>query len=379
LNGCQGRQVSGDARDRMLRGVDILANAVKVTLGSQGTQCRARQELRRAAHHKGWRVRWQKRSSSRTSSRIWARRWCARSRKRPMTSPATAPPRRRCWRKHRAGRRQVGGCRHESHGSQARHRHCGCRLVKDIERRAKKSAPLPDCPGRYPRRERATQGRQDDCRSHAEGRQRGRDHGRGSQGPRYQRSEIAKACSSTADISRPISITNAEKMVAELEDAFVLLHEKKLSGLQALLPVLEAIVQAGKPLLIVAEDVEGEALAPSSSTSCAVGLKVAAVKAPGFARSAQGDAGRHCRVNRRSAHLGRARHQALKRQHLDAGTGQAGHHREGEDHHRGRRRQEEGHRGARSDRSRRRSRRPLPTTIARSCKSGLPSSPVAWR
>src|SRR5262249_44766174 len=59
----------------------------------------------------------------------------------------------------------------------------------------------------------------------------------------------------------PYFITNAEKMAAELEDAFVLLHEKKLSGLQAMLPVLEAIVQAGKPLLIVAEDVEGEALA----------------------------------------------------------------------------------------------------------------------
>src|SRR5216683_990882 len=59
----------------------------------------------------------------------------------------------------------------------------------------------------------------------------------------------------------PYFITNAEKMVAELEDAYVLLHEKKLSGLQAMLPVLEAIVQAGKPLVIVAEDVEGEALA----------------------------------------------------------------------------------------------------------------------
>src|SRR6266566_1586348 len=59
----------------------------------------------------------------------------------------------------------------------------------------------------------------------------------------------------------PYFITNAEKMVAELEDAFVLLHEKKLSGLQAMLPVLEAVVQAGKPLLIIAEDIEGEALA----------------------------------------------------------------------------------------------------------------------
>jgi len=80
----------------------------------------------------------------------------------------------------------------------------------------------------------------------------------------------------------PYFITNAEKMVAELEDAYVLLHEKKLSALQGLLPVLEAIVQSGRPLLIVAEDVEGEALATLVVNKLRGGLKVAAVKAPGF-------------------------------------------------------------------------------------------------
>ncbi len=80
----------------------------------------------------------------------------------------------------------------------------------------------------------------------------------------------------------PYFITNAEKMVAELEDAYVLLHEKKLSGLQAMLPVLEAVVQSGRPLLIVAEDVEGEALATLVVNRLRGGLKVAAVKAPGF-------------------------------------------------------------------------------------------------
>jgi len=80
----------------------------------------------------------------------------------------------------------------------------------------------------------------------------------------------------------PYFITNAEKMVAELEDAYVLLHEKKLSGLQAMLPVLEAVVQSGKPLLIVAEDVEGEAIATLVVNKLRGGLKVAAVKAPGF-------------------------------------------------------------------------------------------------
>src|SRR5881409_3043117 len=80
----------------------------------------------------------------------------------------------------------------------------------------------------------------------------------------------------------PYFITNAEKMVAELEDVYVLLHEKKLSGLQAMLPVLEAVVQTGRPLLIVAEDVEGEAFATLVVNRLRGGLKVAAVKAPGF-------------------------------------------------------------------------------------------------
>jgi len=80
----------------------------------------------------------------------------------------------------------------------------------------------------------------------------------------------------------PYFITNADKMVAELEDPHILVHEKKLSSLQALLPLLESAVQAGKPLLIIAEDVEGEALATLVVNKLRGGLKVAAVKAPGF-------------------------------------------------------------------------------------------------
>src|SRR5512143_1182644 len=80
----------------------------------------------------------------------------------------------------------------------------------------------------------------------------------------------------------PYFITNAEKMRAEMEDPYILIYEKKLSGLQELLPLLESVVQAGKPLLIVAEDVEGEALATLVVNKLRGGLKVAAVKAPGF-------------------------------------------------------------------------------------------------
>ena len=80
----------------------------------------------------------------------------------------------------------------------------------------------------------------------------------------------------------PYFVTNAEKMIAELEDPYILIHEKKLSSLQAMLPILEAVVQAGKPLLIIAEDVDGEALATLVVNKLRGGLKVAAVKAPGF-------------------------------------------------------------------------------------------------
>ena len=145
----------------------------------------------------------------------------------------------------------------------------------------------------------------------------------------------------------PYFVTNADKMRVEMEDAYVLINEKKLSSLNELLPLLEAVVQTGKPLVIIAEDVEGEALATLVVNRLRGGLKVAAVKAPGF-----GD--------RRKAMLqdiavltgGQAISEDLgiKLENVtlaDARPRQEGDDRQGEHHHRQRRRQEGRHRGPR--------------------------------
>ena len=94
--------------------------------------------------------------------------------------------------------------------------------------------------------------------------------------------EVVEGMQTDRGYLSPYFITNAEKMTCELEDPYILLYEKKLSNLQAMLPVLEAVVKTGRPLLVVAEDVEGEALATLVVNKLRGGLKVAAVKAPGF-------------------------------------------------------------------------------------------------
>ena len=174
----------------------------------------------------------------------------------------------------------------------------------------------------------------------------------------------------------PYFITNAEKMVAELEDPYILIHEKKLSSLQAMLPILEAVVQTGKPLLIVAEDIEGEALATLVVNKLRGGLKVAAVKAPGFGdrrkamlediailtggQTISEDLGIKLE-NVTLQMLGRPSGSASRRRTRPSSMAPAT-----------RRRSRPA-----SLRSRRRSRRRPPTMTRRSCRSGWRSSPAA--
>jgi chaperonin GroEL len=172
----------------------------------------------------------------------------------------------------------------------------------------------------------------------------------------------------------PYFITNADKMRAEMEDPYLLIYEKKLSALNELLPLLESVVQAGKPLLIIAEDVEGEALATLVVNKLRGGLKVAAVKAPGFGDRRKAmlqdiavltggtaiseDLGIKLE-NVKLDMLGRAKKVMIDKENTTIVSGA----------------------GIRPElpRSRRRSRRPPPTTIARSCRSDWRSSPAASR
>ena len=118
------------------------------------------------------------------------------------------------------------------------------------------------------------------CRCDGEGWQRGGDHGRGSQSLETEL-EVVEGMQFDRGYVSPISSPRRQERV-EMEDPYILIYEKKLSGLQELLPLLEAVVQTSKPLVIIAEDIEGEALATLVVNKLRGGLKVAAVKAPGF-------------------------------------------------------------------------------------------------
>ena len=143
----------------------------------------------------------------------------------------------------------------------------------------------------------------------------------------------------------PYFVTDAERMECVFEDPYILIHDKKIGNMKDLLPILEQIVHSGKPLLVVAEDVEGEALATLVVNKLRGTLSACAVKAPGFWRPPEGHAGGHFDPHWRQGHHGRDRHQAGEHHAGGPGPRQARHRGQGHhDHHR-RRRIAKGHRG----------------------------------
>src|ERR1700752_5347138 len=273
---------AGDARDKMLRGLDILANAVKVTLGPKGRNVvldksfgapritkdgvTVAKEIELEDKFENMGAQMVREVAQKTNDLAG-----------DGTTTATVL----------AQAIVKEGAKSVAAGMNPMDLKRGIDLavsavVKDIEKRAKKvgsSAEVAQV-GTISSNGDATVGKMI-----AEAMQKGGNEG-------VITVEEAKALETDVEIVEgmqfdrgylsPYFITNAEKMVAELEDAHVLLYEKKLPGLQAMLPVLEAVVQSGKQLLIVAEDVEGEALATLVVNKLRGGLKVAAVKAPGF-------------------------------------------------------------------------------------------------
>src|ERR1019366_1297874 len=273
---------SGDARDRMLRGVDILANAVKVTLGPKGRNVvieksfgapritkdgvTVAKEIELEDKFENMGAQMVREVASRTSDQAG-----------DGTTTATVL----------AASIVREGCKAVAAGMNPMDLKRGvdiavAAVVKDIEKRSKKvssSAEIAQV-GTI-----SSNGDSKIGKMIAQAMQKVGNEG-------VITVEEAKALETEVEIVEgmqfdrgylsPYFITNAEKMVAELEDAYVLLHEKKLSGLQAMLPLLEAVVQTSKPLLILSEDVEGEAIATLVVNKLRGGLKVAAVKAPGF-------------------------------------------------------------------------------------------------
>ena len=274
---------SADARERMLRGVDILANAVKVTLGPKG---------RNVVIEKSFGAPRITKDGVTVAKEIELEDKFENMGAQMVREVASEDQRRRRRRHHdrdragpgdRARGPEVGRRRHEPDGSEARHRH-GRRPGRRGDRASspRRSRTRPRSPRSAPSPPTARSAIGDMI---AEAMQKVGNEG-------VITVEEAKSLETELDVVEgmqfdrgylsPYFITNAEKMVVELEDPYILIHEKKLSSLQPMLPVLEAVVQTGKPLLIIAEDVEGEALATLVVNKLRGGLKVAAVKAPGF-------------------------------------------------------------------------------------------------
>jgi chaperonin GroEL len=272
----------GDARDRMLRGIDILANAVKVTLGPKGRNVvldksfgapriskdgvTVAKEIELADKFENMGAQMVKEVASKTSDQAG-----------DGTTTATVLAQAIV----REGSKAVAAGMNPMDLKRGIDRAVDT-VVKDIEKRSKKVSTNDEIAqvGTI-----SANNDREIGKMIAEAMQKVGNEG-------VITVEEAKSLETELDVVEgmqfdrgyisPYFVTNAEKMVAELDEPHILLHEKKLSSLQALLPLLEAVVQSGKPLLIVSEDVEGEALATLVVNKLRGGLKVTAVKAPGF-------------------------------------------------------------------------------------------------
>ncbi len=271
-----------DARDRMLRGIDILANAVKVTLGPKGRNVvldksfgapriskdgvTVAKEIELADKFENMGAQMVKEVASKTSDQAG-----------DGTTTATVLAQAIV----REGSKAVAAGMNPMDLKRGIDRAVDT-VVKDIEKRSKKVSTNDEIAqvGTI-----SANNDREIGRMIAEAMQKVGNEG-------VITVEEAKSLETELDVVEgmqfdrgyisPYFVTNAEKMVAELDEPLILLHEKKLSSLQSLLPLLEAVVQSGKPLLIVSEDVEGEALATLVVNKLRGGLKVTAVKAPGF-------------------------------------------------------------------------------------------------
>src|SRR5665647_2890714 len=273
---------SGDARDRMLRGVDILANAVKVTLGPKGRNVVIEKSFGAPRITKDGvtvakEIELEDRFENMGAQMV--REVASKTNDAAGDGTTTATVLAQAIVKE--------GVRYVTSGMNPMDLKRGIDLavtaaVKDIEKRAKKIKSSEEVAqvGTI-----SANGDKSIGEMIAKAMQKVGNEG-------VITVEEAKSLESELDVVEgmqfdrgylsPYFITNEDKMVAELDDPYILIHEKKLSGLQQLLPVLEAVVQTSKPLLIIAEDVEGEALATLVVNKLRGGLKVAAVKAPGF-------------------------------------------------------------------------------------------------
>ncbi len=168
----------------------------------------------------------------------------------------------------------------------------------------------------------------------------------------------------------PYFVTDPERMEVVLENPVILIHEKKISSMKDLLPVLEQVARRGRPLLIIAEDIEGEALATLVVNKLRGTLQAAAVKAPGFGDRRKAMLEDIAILTGGKRHHRGPRHQAREHQARGSRPGEEDHHRQGQHDDRRRRRHARRRSRAASSRSARRSRTPPPTTTARSCRSG---------